>query len=188
MSWLEPVTLENEHARLEPLSHKHHDELCEAASDGELWNLWYTSIPSPSEMTAEIDRRLDLQTKGTMLPLTVLQVSTGRAVGMTTYMDVDQANRRVEIGSTWYARSAQRSSLNTACKLLLLQHAFETLNCIAVEFRTHFFNHQSGAQLNAWVRNSMESCATIALERMASCATHVFTAFCRRSGRQSKLT
>lgn len=160
MSWLAPVTLQNEHARLEPLSHKHHDELCEAASDGELWNLWYTSIPSPSEMTAEIDRRLDLQTKGTMLPFTVLQVSTGRAVGMTTYMNIDCVNRRVEIGFTWYARSAQRSSLNSSCKLLLLQHAFETLDCIAVEFRTHFFNHQSrraierlGAKFDGVLRN-----------------------------------
>lgn len=157
---MEPVTLQNEYARLEPLSLNHHDELCEAASDGELWNLWYTAIPSPSGMTAEIDRRLDLQTKGTMLPFTALRVSTGRAVGMTTYMNVDQVNRRVEIGSTWYARSARRSSLNTSCKLLLLQHAFETLDCIAVEFRTHFFNHQSrraierlGAKSDGILRN-----------------------------------
>ena len=157
---MEPGNLQNEYARLEPLSLNHHDELCEAASDGELWNLWYTSIPSPSGMTAEIDRRLVLQTIGAMLPFTVFQVSTGRAVGMTTYMNVDQVNRRVEIGSTWYARSAQRSSLNTSCKLLLLRHAFETLNCIAVEFRTHFFNHQSrsaierlGAKFDGLLRN-----------------------------------
>jgi N-acetyltransferase len=160
MPWLEPVTLENEYSRLEPLSVHHHDELCEAARDGELWNLWYTSIPPPNGMQAEIDRRLALQAQGTMLPFTVRRASTGRGAGMTTYMNVDQVNRRVEIGSTWYALSAQRSALNTSCKLLLLQHAFETLHCIAVEFRTHFFNQPSrraierlGAKLDGILRN-----------------------------------
>ena len=93
-------------------------------------------------MGKEIDRRLGLQAAGSMLPFTVFDAD-GRIVGMTTYMNIDAANRRVEIGSTWYAKSAQRGPLNTQCKLLLLRHAFETLNCIAVEFRTHFFNHQS---------------------------------------------
>lgn len=160
MSWLKPVTLKNEYSLLEPLSINHHDELCEAARDGELWNLWYTSIPSPSAMKAEIERRLALQAQGTMLPFTVRRASGDRAVGMTTYMNIDQVNLRLEIGSTWYALSAQRSSLNTSCKLLLLQHAFQTLNCIAVEFRTHFFNHQSrraierlGAKVDGILRN-----------------------------------
>src|SRR6202048_5195033 len=93
-------------------------------------------------MRKEIDRRLGLQQAGSMLPFTVFDAE-GRIAGMTTYMNVDAANRRVEIGSTWYAKRVQRSALNTQCKLLLLSHAFEKLDCIAVEFRTHFFNQQS---------------------------------------------
>jgi len=142
MPWLEPVTLSGPHARLEPLSPTHRDELVTAARDGELWKLWYTSVPSPDGMAKEIDRRLGLQAAGSMLPFTVFDAD-GKIAGMTTYMNVDAANRRVEIGSTWYAKWVQRSALNTQCKLLLLGHAFEQLNCIAVEFRTHFFNHQS---------------------------------------------
>jgi RimJ/RimL family protein N-acetyltransferase len=142
MGWLEPVTLSGPHARLEPLSPGHRDDLVTAVKDGELWRLWYTSIPAPEKMEAEIARRLALQTAGTMLPFTVRDAD-GKIAGMTTYMNVDAANRRVEIGSTWYARRVQRSALNTQCKLLLLTNAFETLDCIAVEFRTHFFNHQS---------------------------------------------
>jgi N-acetyltransferase len=116
--------------------------LIEAVKDGELWKLWYTTIPSAEEMPREIDRRLGLQKAGTMLAFTVFDAD-GRIAGMTTIMNVDAANRRVEIGSTWYAKRVQRSALNTQCKLLLLTHAFEKLDCIAVEFRTHFFNHQS---------------------------------------------
>jgi RimJ/RimL family protein N-acetyltransferase len=142
MTWLSPVTLTGPHARLEPLSRDHHDGLVAAVKDGDLWTLWYTSIPRPEDMGREIDRRLGLQAAGSMLPFTVMDAD-GRIAGMTTYMSVDAANRRVEIGSTWYARRVQRTPLNTQCKLLLLTHAFETLNCIAVEFRTHFFNHQS---------------------------------------------
>jgi N-acetyltransferase len=142
MAWPEPVTLRGAHARLEPLSHDHHDGLVEAVKDGELWKLWYTLIPKPEDMGKEIERRLGLQAKGSMLPFTVFDAD-GRISGVTTYMNVDAINRRVEIGSTWYARRVQRSALNTQCKLLLLTHAFETLDCIAVEFRTHFFNHQS---------------------------------------------
>jgi RimJ/RimL family protein N-acetyltransferase len=142
MAWLEPVTLAGPHARLEPLSPNHRDDLVAAVKDGELWTLWYTSIPSPEKMPTEIERRLALQTAGLMLPFTVKDAD-GQIAGMTTYMNVDAANRRVEIGSTWYAKRVQRSALNTQCKLLLLTHAFEKLDCIAVEFRTHFFNHQS---------------------------------------------
>jgi RimJ/RimL family protein N-acetyltransferase len=142
MAWLEPVTLAGTHARLEPLSHDHHDGLVAAVGDGELWKLWYTSIPAPEKMPAEIERRLKLQAAGSMLPFTVRDAD-GAIAGMTTYMNVDAVNRRVEIGSTWYAKRVQRTGLNTQCKLLLLTHAFEKLNCIAVEFRTHFFNHQS---------------------------------------------
>lgn len=142
MPWLEPVSLHGAHARLEPLSHEHREGLAEAVKDGEMWKLWYTSVPRAEDMTKEIDRRLGLQKLGTMLPWTVFDAD-GRIAGMTTYMNVDANNRRVEIGSTWYAKRVQRSGLNTQCKLLLLQHAFEKLDCIAVEFRTHFFNHQS---------------------------------------------
>ena len=142
MPWPEPVTLVGPHARLEPLSHAHLDGLTEAVKDGELWKLWYTFIPRAEDMKKEIDRRLGLQAAGSMLPFCVFDAG-GRISGMTTYMNVDAANRRVEIGSTWYASHVQRSALNTQCKLLLLTHAFEKLDCIAVEFRTHFFNHAS---------------------------------------------
>jgi len=142
MAWLEPITLQGPHARLEPLSHDHRDGLVEAVKDGELWKLWYTFVPKPEDMNKEIDRRLGLQKAGSMLPWTVFDAA-GKIAGMSTYMNVDAPNRRVEIGSTWYARRVQRSALNTQCKLLLLAHAFEQLDCIAVEFRTHFFNHQS---------------------------------------------
>jgi RimJ/RimL family protein N-acetyltransferase len=159
MTWLSPITLNGPHARLEPLSLDHKDDLIEAVKDGELWKLWYTSIPAPEIMDAEIARRLGLQASGTMLPFTVKDAA-GKIAGMTTYMNVDAANKRVEIGSTWYAQRVQRSPLNTQCKLLLLTHAFEKLNCIAVEFRTHFFNHQSrrgierlGAKLDGVLRS-----------------------------------
>jgi len=159
MPWPEPITLVGPHARLEPLSHAHAEGLKEAVKDGELWKLWYTWIPRPEDMGKEIDRRIGLQKAGAMLPFTVFDAS-GKIVGMSTYMNVDAANRRVEIGSTWYARSVQRTPLNTQCKLLLLTHAFEKLDCIAVEFRTHFFNHQSrrgierlGAKIDGILRN-----------------------------------
>jgi RimJ/RimL family protein N-acetyltransferase len=145
MSFVQPLVLTGSHAALVPLSQDHHDELVEAVRDGELWNLWYTSVPSPDNLRAEIDRRLALQERGTMLPFTVIEAATRQAVGMTTFMNVDAVNRRVEIGSTWYRKRVQRSAVNTECKRLLLEHAFERLQCIAVEFRTHFFNHQSRA-------------------------------------------
>ena len=159
MSWLQPVTLRGRHATLEPLSPAHLEDLTEAVRDGELWRLWYTIVPSPEGMAAEIERRLALQARGTMLPFAVLD-DDGRGVGMTTYMNVDLAVRRVEIGSTWYARRTQRTGLNTECKLLLLTHAFEQLDCLAVEFRTAFFNFPSrraierlGAKLDGVLRS-----------------------------------
>jgi len=160
MTWPVPVTLTSHHANLVPLSQNHHDDLVEAVRDGELWNLWYTTVPKPEGMRAEIDRRLELQRQGSMLPFTVIQKTSGKPVGMTTYMNIDSANRRVEIGSTWYRQSVQRTAINTECKLMLLTHAFESLNCIAVEFRTHFFNHKSrraierlGAKLDGILRS-----------------------------------
>ena len=155
-----PVTLTGTHVRLEPLRAEHHDPLVQAVRDGELWQLWYTAIPSPEGMAAEIERRLHLQAQGSMCPFAVIDLATQRAVGMTTYMNIDAANRRVEIGSTWYRQSVQRTLLNTEAKRMLLAHAFEQLNCIAVEFRTHFFNQQSrraierlGAKLDGILRS-----------------------------------
>src|SRR4051794_19276289 len=142
MPWLEPVSLRGAYARLEPLSHDQHDGLTEAVKDGELWKLWYPFVPKPEDMTKETDRRLGLQAAGSMLPFTVFDAD-GKIAGMTTYMNVDTPNRRVEIGSTWYARRVQRSALNTQCKLLLLSPAFERLDFIALEFCTPFFKHQN---------------------------------------------
>jgi len=147
MGFADPVSLHGRHASLVPLSRSHHDDLVEAVKDGELWTLWYTKIPTPEGLRAEIDRRLELQTQGSMIAFAVIDGSTREAVGMTTFMNIDAANRRVEIGSTWYRKRVQRSALNTECKLLLLTHAFERLSCIAVEFRTHYFNMQSRAAI-----------------------------------------
>ena len=159
MKFSDSLTLQGKHASLVPLTMAHHYGLCEAVKDGELWKLWYTSIPSPEAMAKEIDRRLGLQKLGSMNPFCVLDAS-GTPVGMTTYMNIDQENRRLEIGSTWYRQSVQRTAINTECKLLLLRHAFRKLDCIAVEFRTHFFNHQSrrgierlGAKLDGVLRS-----------------------------------
>ena len=161
MSWPKPVTLHSKTVQLEPLSIDHVSDLINAVKDGNLYNHWYTSIPQPKNMKMEIERRLKLQDMGTMLPFAVISLKTEKAVGMTTYMNVDKENKRVEIGSTWYAKSVQRTSLNTECKLELLEHAFEKLNCICVEFRTHFMNHQSrrgierlGAKLDGILRSN----------------------------------
>ena len=159
MTWPEPVTLRARHATLEPMRRDHHDGLVDAVRDGELWKLWYTRVPAPEDMRREIDRRLDLQAKGSMLPFAVLDAD-GTVVGMTTYMNIDAANKRLEIGSTWYAKRVQRTSLNSECKLLLMAHAFETLGCVAVEYRTSNFNTPSrraierlGAKLDGILRN-----------------------------------
>ena len=156
--WPEPIELRGQHASLQPLAREHHDGLIDAVRDGELWKLWYTSVPPPERMGDEIERRLGLQAQGSMLPFTVFDAA-GRIAGMSTYMNIDAVNQRVEIGSTWYAKRAQRTPLNTECKRMLLGHAFETLACIAVEFRTHRLNTQSrraierlGAQLDGILR------------------------------------
>ena len=155
----EPIVLQGRHVRLAPLRPEHAPALAEAAGDGDLHQLWYTAIPAPEAMADEIARRLGLQAAGSMLPWAVLD-SDGVPVGMTTFMNIDNAHQRVEIGSTWYAARVQRSPLNTEAKRLLLAHAFDALQCIAVEFRTHRFNSQSrraierlGAQLDGVLRN-----------------------------------
>jgi N-acetyltransferase len=158
MGWLQPIALRGTHAALVPLDRSHLAGLQEAVADGELWKLWYTFIVPPEKMAGEIERRLGLQATGSMLPFTVLDAG-GRVAGMTTYMNVDAVHKRVEIGSTWYTQRVQRTPLNTECKRMLLRHAFESLGCIAVEFRTHRFNTQSrraierlGAQLDGILR------------------------------------
>jgi RimJ/RimL family protein N-acetyltransferase len=151
-------TLSGNKVTLEPLATAHAAELASAV--GELWRSWYTHVPTPEGVPAEIERRLQLQGRGSMLPFAVRRNDTGEAVGMTTFMNLDPANRRLEIGSTWLAKSAQRTGINAEAKLLLLGHAFDTLNCIAVEFRTHWHNLQSrraiaelGAKQDGVLRN-----------------------------------
>jgi RimJ/RimL family protein N-acetyltransferase len=154
-----PVVLAGDVVVLEPLQPAHHDDLVAAVSDGRLWQLWYTAVPSPEEMRAEIDRRLAEQAAGRMLPFTVRRAG-GPVVGMTTYLNIEADVPRLEIGSTWTAASAQGTAVNPESKLLLLTHAFEVLGCLAVEFRTHWHNRQSraaierlGARLDGVLRN-----------------------------------
>lgn len=160
--WPETCTLTGQTVSLSPLSRDQEslNDLIEAVKDGELWQLWYTFIPTPEKMEAEIERRLALREQGSMLPFAIVRNEDKKVVGMTTYMNIDALAKRVEIGSTWYRKEVQRTALNTECKLLMLSHAFEELECIAVEFRTSFFNQQSraaierlGAKLDGILRN-----------------------------------
>lgn len=143
MTFLRPVTLTGDAVELRPLTPDDHDGLVEAAADGELWTLSYTRVPGPDEMRGTIDWYLSLREAGRMLPFTIHRRADGRVIGLTTFCNADAENRRVEIGYTWYARSSQRTGANTEAKLLLLTHAFDELDCIAVEFRTHWLNRQS---------------------------------------------
>jgi len=157
--FIEPVTLKGRHATLEPLSASHIDALAKAAGDGELWTLWYTGVASPAKMPEYVATALDMRERLDAMPF-VVRDAGGTVVGCTRFFNVDATNRRVEIGHTWYAKRVQRTSLNTECKLMLLTHAFEKLDCIAVEFRTHWFNHASrtaiarlGAKQDGVLRN-----------------------------------
>ncbi|EPG64292.1 acetyltransferase (GNAT) domain protein [Leptospira wolffii serovar Khorat str. Khorat-H2] len=154
-----PVSLKGENVQLLPLRAEHLAGLQEAVSDGELWKLWYTFIPTPDKMEAWIRKAREEEDARVSLPF-VVQSKEGKILGSTRYMNIEKDARRLEIGTTWYAKSVQRTSVNTECKLLLLQHAFETLNCIAVEFRTNYFNFPSrkaierlGAKLDGILRN-----------------------------------
>jgi len=160
MAFIEPVTLKGVHATLEPLASEHETALAKAVDDGEMWRLWYTSVAAPGKMGVYIATALDMRERLGAMPFVVRDTSSGDLVGCTRYFNVDAANRRLEIGHTWYALRAQRTAINTECKLLLLTHAFEKLRCIAVEFRTHWFNHASraaiarlGAKQDAVLRN-----------------------------------
>ncbi|MEM6848328.1 MAG: GNAT family protein [Pseudomonadota bacterium] len=161
--WPPTVSLTGTHARLVPLGHEHRNDIADFIAEGALHLLWYTNIPTAEDVGAEIDRRLALRQAGEMLPFAVLD-RDGRAIGMTTYLNIDAVNQRLEIGSTFYDRKVQRSPVNTECKLMLLTHAFETLGVIAVEFRTHFVNIQSrraierlGAKLDGVLRSHTRS-------------------------------
>jgi N-acetyltransferase len=144
-----PVTLEGHGIRLEPLAPNHRDGLATAAADGELWELWFTTVPAPHETTSYIAHALDRQRGGDMLPWAVRELGTGRIVGSTRYHDIVAAAQRVEIGYTWYAKKWQRSHVNTACKLLLLAHAFDELGCGVVGLRTDNFNFASQRAIEA---------------------------------------
>ncbi len=143
MPFVEPVVLRGRLVELAPLSDGDHDGLVAAASDGELWTLFYTSVPRPEQMREAVAGLLAQRERGSMMPFVVRRAGTGEVVGMTTFCNIDGPNRRLEIGYTWYARSAQGTGVNAECKLLLLRHAFEELGCIAVELRTHWLNHRS---------------------------------------------
>ncbi|MDB2706028.1 GNAT family N-acetyltransferase [bacterium] len=158
--WPEDITLLGDYVRIDPLSVNHLNDLQDVVRDGELNLLWYTFIPNADDMLEEINKRLRLREMGSMQPFAIIDIATGLAIGMTTFMNIDATNRRVEIGSTWLSKSTQRTFINTESKLLLMAHAFEKLNCIAVEFRTHFINTQSrksierlGAKFDGILRN-----------------------------------
>ena len=144
-----PTVLEGHGVRLEPLAREHHDGLVAAAGDGELWTLWFTSVPAPGETQAYVAAALAGQDAGHMLPWAVRELDTGAIVGSTRYHDIVTTVDRVEIGYTWYARRCQKSHVNTACKLLLLGHAFDELGCAVVGFRTDNFNFASQAAIAA---------------------------------------
>jgi N-acetyltransferase len=147
MRFIEPITLTGTHASIEPLGREHEEALRRAAADGELWRLWYTSVAPPEKMGEYIASALDMRERLDAMPFVIREKSSGEIVGCTRYFNVDAANRRLEIGHTWYSKRVQRGPINTECKLMLLTHAFEKLQCIAVEFRTHWFNHASRAAI-----------------------------------------
>jgi len=158
--WIKDISLTGHHVELKPLSLDYVDGLSEAVTDGELWKLWYTQVPNVSEVPSYIEDALTARNNSGEMPFVILDVETNRVIGSTRYCNVDSQNKRLEIGYSWYRKSAQRTAANTETKYLLLQHAFETLNAIAVEFRTNWFNHQSrvaisrlGAKQDGVLRN-----------------------------------
>ncbi|WP_455168823.1 GNAT family N-acetyltransferase, partial [Aegicerativicinus sediminis] len=138
-----PIKLKGETVKLKPLKVKHRTKLLEAAADGELWNLWFTSVPNKDTIDSYLDKAWVEQDHGSQLAFVVYHNTDKKIIGTTRYMNIDPTNRRLEIGHTWYSKSYQRTRVNTECKYLLLKHAFEHLKCIAVEFRTHVANNAS---------------------------------------------
>lgn len=158
--WLQEIQLEGNLVRLEPLKRSHRKGLVQAAADGELWKLWYTSVPNVETVDAFIDKALDDYDKDSALPFVIIDKKSNTIIGTSRYMNAVSLHKRLEIGHTWYAKSFQKTGVNTECKYLLLQCAFEELNCIAVEFRTHWHNHPSrnaiarlGAKQDGILRN-----------------------------------
>ena len=161
-SWPPEFIADGKNVRLEISREEHAVDLAAVVAKGQLHKLWYTMIPEPDGISDEIQRRLELREQGNMLPFTIIDKSSEKPVGMTTYMNIDAISPRLEIGSTWVCPSVQKTPINTECKYLLLQHAFEELHCIAIEFRTHFVNHQSrraierlGAKFDGVIRSHM---------------------------------
>jgi len=142
-----PVTLEGRHVRLEPLSLAHHDRLCAVGLDAELWRWGLSALETPADMRAYIETALTWQAQGTAVPFAIVARATGQVVGSTRYANIERADRRLEIGWTWIARTAQRTPVNTEAKYLLLRHAFEVLGCNRVEFKTDVLNECSRAAL-----------------------------------------
>jgi len=142
-----PIHLSGIYVTLEPLTQEHLPEIQSAVADGELWKLFFTSVPAPENVQQWLVAALDMQQQQTAIPFAIRDNASGKIVGSTRYWKMETHNKRLEIGHTWYAKSAQRTGVNTECKLLLLTHAFEVFNCIAVEFRTDYFNHKSQAAI-----------------------------------------
>lgn len=162
--WLKEIELESESIKLIPLRKVHASALISAASDGDLWDLWFTSIPSENNIGTYISDALTEQSNGTALPFVIIDKVNNKIIGSTRFCHADILNKRVEIGFTWYSQSYQRSSVNTECKKLLLGHAFESLDVIAVEFRTHWHNQKSreaiarlGAKQDGVLRNHQKT-------------------------------
>lgn len=160
INWETPTILESENLKLIPLSLEFKDDLLNAAKDGELWKLWYTSVPSEETIDQYIETALQQFQNKTSLPFVIVNKATDSIIGSTRYCNIDSSNRRLEIGYTWYAKTFQRTGVNTECKHLLLQHAFEVYQVIAVEFKTHWFNYRSrnaiqrlGAKQDGVLRN-----------------------------------
>ncbi|UCS94609.1 GNAT family N-acetyltransferase [Echinicola marina] len=159
-NWLKPLSLEGEKVQLIPLEELHKKALLEAASDGKLWELWFTSVPSENTIDHYINEALAQKETGTSMPFVIIEKSSNKIIGSTRFCNIAAAHRRLEIGFTWYAKSHQGTGTNAECKYLLLQYAFETLNCIAVQFKTDWFNTNSrnaiarlGAKQDGILRN-----------------------------------
>jgi RimJ/RimL family protein N-acetyltransferase len=162
--WIEPIVLLGKHVTLEPMELRHIDGLKAAARDGQLWKLWFTSVPAPEKTREYVDQALHRRDQCRELVFVIHEHKTNKVIGSTRFMNVDSTHHRLEIGCSWYAQSYQRSAMNTEAKLLLLTHAFEQLSAIAVEFRTDFLNQRSrqaierlGAKQDGILRNHQQS-------------------------------
>ena len=146
-NWIDKIALEGEKVKLVPLENSHKEELLKAASDGKLWELWFTSVPSSKNIDNYIDHALRQKQKGIEFPFVVIDKKSGELIGSTRYYNIQPEHRRLEIGYTWYAKKNQRTGINTESKILLLEHAFENLHCIAVQFMTNWHNLHSRAAI-----------------------------------------